>query len=100
MEWNYKNIIIKVQSDGCFYFNINNNTYVAFTLSNAKEKIDKTLKDYYTFNKSDLNKLYKKLDKREYELIKSLINELSIHTSNPYCSISISNEFLFSITEE
>ena len=100
MEWNYKNVIIRIENDGCFYFSINDNVTVTDTLNAAKKKIDKALKDYYTFNKSDLDKLYKKLDKRECELIESLINELDIHSSNPYCSIGISNEFLFSITKE
>lgn len=100
MEWNYKNVIIRIENDGRFYFSINDNVNVTDTLNAAKEKIDKTLKDYYTFNKSDLDKLYKKLDKRERELIENLINELNIHASNPYCSIGISDEFLFSITEE
>lgn len=100
MEWNYKNVIIRVESDGCFYFSINGNVDVAYTLNSAKEKIDKALKNYYEFNQSDLNRLYKKLDKRERDLIESLIHELEIHASNAYCSIGISDEFLFSIIKK
>ena len=45
MEWNYKNVIIKVESDGKFYFSIKNRNYVESSLELAKSKIDEILKD-------------------------------------------------------
>lgn len=100
MEWNYKNIIIRVESDGCFYFSINGKGDVSYTLNSAKEKIDKALEFYYTFTKSDITKLFKKLDRREQEFVQNLIDELKRHGCNAYCEIGWSDEFLFSIKEK
>lgn len=97
MEWNYKNVIIKVESDGNFYFSTNNGNVinVASSLELAKSKIDEILKDYYTFSKKDVDNLCKKLDKREAEFVRNLIEELGIHADNAYCEIGISSEMLF-----
>ena len=95
MEWNYKNTIISVESDGKFYFSINENVHVVNSLELAKSKIDEILKDYYTFNDREIKNLCKKLDKREAEFVKSLIEELRIHEDNAYCEIGISKEMLF-----
>lgn len=95
MEWNYKNVIIKVESDGKFYFSIKNRNYVESSLELAKSKIDEILKDQYTFSKKDVDNLCKKLDKREAEFVRALIEELGIHADNAYCEIGISSEMLF-----
>ena len=99
MEVSIHYSILNVMSSQIYKYKIryDGNADVAYTLNNAKEKIDKALKNYYEFNQSDLNRLYEKLDKRERDLIENLINELEIHTSSAYCSIGISDEFLFSI---
>lgn len=95
MEWNYKNVIIRVESDGKFYFSINGNVNVNNTLGSAKSRIDELLEDYYTFSGKDIDKLCKKLDKRESEFVRSLIKELKRHAFNAYCEIGISDEMLF-----
>ncbi len=66
MEWNYKNTIISVESDGKFHFKVNGCLIKEHSLAIAKIRIDELLKDYYTFNKKDIDNLCKKLDKREY----------------------------------
>lgn len=95
MKWEYKNIIITVQNDGKFYFLINEKINIENSLESAKSKIDKWLENYYTFNNEDINKLCKKLDKREAEFIRALIKELKLHDYNAYCEIGISDEMLF-----
>lgn len=95
MEWNYKNIIIKIESDGKFYFAINGEVEVADSLEIAKSRIDIKLKEYYTFSEKDIDNLCKKLNKRESEFVKSLIDELERHRFNAYCKIGISNEMFF-----
>lgn len=95
MEWTYKKTIIRVESDGKFYFSINGNAEVTDTLEAAKNRIDSLLAAYYAFNKRDIDKLCKKLDKRESEFVRSLIEELKRHNSNAYCEIGISDEMLF-----
>ena len=95
MEWNYKNIIITIQNDGCFYFNFKGNTDCSFTLNSAKEKIDKLTDKYYNFTEKNKDKLLSKLDSREVDFINSLINELNRHKNNVYCEIGISDEMLF-----
>ena len=49
MEWNYKNVIISIESDGKFYFSVNEKVNIEDTLEEAKRRIDELLKDYYTF---------------------------------------------------
>ena len=95
MEWNYKNVIISIESDGKFYFSVNGKVNIEDTLEEAKRRIDELLKDYYTFNDKDIDKLCRKLDKREAEFVRALIEELKLHEFNAYCEIGISDEMLF-----
>lgn len=95
MEWNYKNVIISIESDGKFYFSLNGKVNIEDTLEEAKRRIDELLKDYYTFNDKDIDKLCGKLDKREVEFVRALIEELKLHEFNAYCEIGISDEMLF-----
>lgn len=95
MEWRHKNVIISIESDGKFYFSINGKAEVEDTLASACRKIDTLLADYYTFNEKDIDKLCRKLDKRESEFVRSLIDELNRHKCNAYCEIGISDEMLF-----
>lgn len=95
MEWNYKNVIISIESDGKFYFSVNGEVNIENTLESAKYRIDALLKDFYTFNEKDIDKLCKKLDKREAEFVRALIEELKLHDNNAYCEIGISDEMLF-----
>lgn len=95
MEWNHKNVIIRIESDGKFYFSVNGEVNIENTLESAKYRIDALLKDYYTFNEKDIDKLCKKLDKREAEFVRALIEELKLHDFNAYCEIGISDEMLF-----
>lgn len=95
MNWNYKNVIIEVENDGRFYFSINGKTEKADSLETAKSLINRLLKDYYTFSEKDIDKLCKKLDKRESEFVRSLMDELSRHSCNAYCEMGISDEMLF-----
>ena len=95
MEWNYKNVIISIESDGKFYFSVNGKVNIETTLEEAKCRIDELLKDYYTFNDKDIDKLCRKLDKREVEFVRALIEELKRHEFNAYCEIGISDEMLF-----
>ena len=95
MEWNYKNVIISIESDGKFYFSLNGKVNIENTLEEAKRRIDELLKDYYTFNDKDIDKLCRKLDKREAEFVRALIEELKLHEFNAYCEIGISDEMLF-----
>lgn len=95
MEWTYKKTIIRVESDGKFYFSINGNAEVTDTLEAAKNRIDSLLAAYYAFNKRDIDKLCKKLDKRESEFVRSLIDELRRHSCNAYCEMGITDEMLF-----
>lgn len=95
MEWNYKNVIISIESDGKFYFSLNGKVNIENTLEEAKRRIDELLEDYYTFNDKDIDKLCGKLDKREAEFVRALIEELKLHEFNAYCEIGISDEMLF-----
>lgn len=95
MEWNHKNVIISIESDGKFYFSVNGEVNIENTLESAKYRIDALLKDYYTFNEKDIDKLCKKLDKREAEFVRALIEELKLHDFNAFCEIGISDEMLF-----
>jgi hypothetical protein len=95
MEWNYKKVTIAVDSDGMFNFSINENVYIDSSLESAKSRIDIILKDYYTFSKKDIDILCKKLNKRESEFVRALIEELKCHEYNAYCEIGISDEMLF-----
>ena len=96
MEWTHKNVKIEICGDGYFYFTHNGKTIKSNTLSEARYKIDDVTKKYYTFTKADFIKMFKKLDDREQDLIKNLIDELDRHSDNAYCEIGISNDFLFS----
>lgn len=95
MNWNYKNVIIEIEEDGKFYFSINGKTEKVDSLEIAKSLINVSLKKYYTFSLEDIDKLCKKLDKRESEFVKSLIDELSRHSCNAYCEMGITDEMLF-----
>ena len=95
MEWNYKNVIISIESDGKFYFSLNGKVIIEDTLEEAKRRIDELLEDYYNFNDKDIDKLCRKLDKREAEFVRALIEELKRHEFNAYCEIGISDEMLF-----
>lgn len=95
MEWTYKNVIIRIENDGKFYFQVNGKTEKADSLDIAKSLIDIALKDYYIFKKNDIDKLCKKLDKRESEFVRSLIDELNNHKFNAYCEMGISDDMLF-----
>ena len=97
MEWTYKSVIIRVETDGKFYFSLNGKVNIESTLAAAKHRIDELLEDYYTFNDKDIDKLCKKLDKREAEFVRALIEELKNHINNAYCEIGISDDFLFNI---
>ena len=96
MEWTYKNIKISICEDGYFYFTHNGKTINSDTLSEARYKIDDVTEKYYKFTKVDFTKMFKKLDVREQDFVKSLIDELNIHSNNAYCEIGISDDFLFS----
>lgn len=87
MEWIYKKIKIYVDTDGYFHWEINGNKYKASRLNDAKEEIDEQTKDYYRFSSADLDKLLSKLNVREVEMLKALIDECSNHIGNPYCSL-------------
>ena len=95
MEWSYKNVIISIESDGKFYFSLNGKVNIETTLEEAKRRIDELLEDYYNFNDKDIDKLCRKLDKREAEFVRALIEELKLHEFNAYCEIGISDEMLF-----
>ena len=51
MEWTYKNVIIRVETDGKFYFSINGEVHTEDSLDCAKHKIDDLLEYYYSFSK-------------------------------------------------
>lgn len=95
MEWNYQNVIIKIESDGKFYFSINGEVETTNSLEAAKNRIDNLRLSYYTFSKEDIDKLCKKLDKRESEFVRTLIEELKLHKFNVLCEIGISDEMPF-----
>ena len=97
MEWTYKSVIIRVETDGKFYFSLNGKVNIENTLEAAKKMIDELLGDYYTFNDKDIDKLCGKLDKREAEFVRALIEELKLHEFNAYCEIGISDGFLYNI---
>ena len=96
MEWTHNNIKIKINEDGFFYFTYNGNTIKSRSLNGAKFKINEVAEKYYKFTKADFINLFKKLDMREQDFVKSLIDELNLHSDNVYCEIGISDEFLFS----
>ena len=95
MEWIYKNIVITIQQDGFFHFKINEKDYIVPSLYEANLKIDGLLIDYYNFNKQDIDKMFKKLDKREKDFVNSLIEELNRHRFNACCGIGLSEDMLF-----
>lgn len=97
MEWNYKNVKIRIESDGCFYFSHKGKADVAYTLNDAKRKIDEITESYYTFSDKDVNRILKKLDEREQDFVSQLLEELKLHSNNAYCSIGISDDFLFNL---
>ena len=87
MEWEYKKIKIYVESDGYFHWEINGNKCKASRLNDAKDEIDEQTKDYYRFTSADLDKLLSKLNVRETEMLKALIDECNNHIGNPYCGL-------------
>ena len=87
MEWEYKKIKIHVESDGYFHWEINGNKCKASSLNDAKEEIDEQTRDYYRFSSADLDKLLSKLNVREVEMMKALIDECNNHIGNPHCSL-------------
>lgn len=95
MEWHYKNIKIFVECDGYFYFTYNNKTDYAYSLIEAKAKIDSVTKNYYNFTKQDLSKMFKKLDEREKDFVNNLMCELRRHEDNAYCEMGISEDMMF-----
>ena len=76
-----------MESDGYFHWEINGNKYKASRLNDAKEEIDEQTRDYYRFSSADWGKLLSKLNDRETEMLKALIDECSNHIGNPYCSL-------------
>ena len=99
MEWMYKNVVIRIESDGKFYYVINGKTETANSLEFAYDRIDTLLSYYYNFSKNDIKKMCNKLDKREVDFLTSLINEIKIHEMNAYCEIGLSEDFLFKLTD-
>ena len=95
MKWNYQNVVIKIKNDGKFYFSLNGEVETTNSLEAAKNRIDSLRTSYYNFSKEDIDKLCKKLDKRESEFVRALIEELKLHEFNPLCEIGISDEMLF-----
>lgn len=96
MEWNYKNIIIHIGTDGKFYFtNPNKNIEYYSSLEEAEHRIDYITKEYFYFTKDDFRLLYKKINPREKEFIKNIIDELEIHRDNAYCEIGLSDNLKF-----
>lgn len=95
MKWDYNNVIIEIKNDGRFYFSINGKVEETNSLEAAKNRIDSLRTSYYVFSKEDIDKLCKKLDKRESEFVRALIEELKLHKFNPLCEIGISDEMLF-----
>lgn len=93
MEWTYKNIKITVCSDGAFIFRYKDSEYTYYSLNEAKSKIDSLVSGYYTFTQKDMDKLMKKLDNREKELVRSLYKELKLHMRSNYCEMGIIEEF-------
>ena len=96
MNWIHKNVEISIHEDGYFYFTHNGKTITSDSLSEAQYKINDITKKYYKFTKADFTKMFKKLDAREQDFVKNLIDELNIHSNNAYCEIGISDDFLFS----
>ena len=98
MKWNYKNVEVTIdEDDGLFYFEIEGKKYNEESLSNAFKIISKERETYYSITKRDLDNLYKKLDSREKEFVRALIEELDRHDCSPYCEIGITDEFEFNI---
>lgn len=87
MEWNYKGVKIKVNSDGKFYFSFAGKFYAENSLGEAKSNIDNLTKDYYTFNEKDYKILLVKLTPREQHFIKNLVEAYECHLGNPYCEL-------------
>ena len=96
MEWTHKNVKISVCEDGYFHFTHNGKTITSNSLSEARYKIDDATETYYKFTKADFTKMFKKLDARDQDFVKNLIDELNLHSGNAYCEIGISDDFLFS----
>ena len=92
MEWKYKNVTITVtEATGKFKFSVNGVVRLTNSLDSAKDIIDSILKDYYTFNKQDIDNLCKKLNKREAEFVTEMIEEIKHHTDNAYCEMGTSS---------
>lgn len=96
MEWTYKNVKITICKDGYFYFTHNGKTIKSNTLSEAQYKINDVTRKYYTFTKADFTKMFAKLDVKEQDFIKNLVNEIDRHADNAYCELGITDAFLFS----
>ena len=98
MKWNYKNVEVTIdEDDGLFYFEIGGKEYSEESLNKAKEIIDEERIEYYNITKKDLDKLYAKLDSREKDFVRALMEELDRHDCNAYCQIGITDEFEFNI---
>lgn len=95
MEWNYKAITIYITHEGKFVFEFNGKNYGCDTLCKAKKLIDEKTDDFYKMSHSDVTKMLNKLNNKERTFVIQLINELRIHASDAYCSIGISDDFLF-----
>ena len=97
MDFTYKKNIISVNSNGMFEFTYNNKKHYCESLRDSKELIDSLVRSYYQFNNDDLFKLLDKLDEREQDFVKSLIEEIERHSDNAYCELGITDAFLFTL---
>lgn len=98
MKWNYKNVEVTIdEDDGLFYFEIEGKKYKKESLAEAFKIISKEREVYYNITERDLKTLYAKLDGREKDFVRALIEELDRHDCNPYCELGITEEFEFNI---
>lgn len=98
MKWNYKNVEVTIdEDDGLFYFKIEGKEYFEESLAKAYKIISEKRSEYYNITERDLKNLYAKLDSREKDFVKAMIEELDRHDGNPYCELGLTDKFEFNI---
>lgn len=95
MEWGYKAITIYITHEGKFAFEFNGKNYDCDTLRQAKKLIDEKTADFYKMSQSDVTKMLNKLNNKERTFVIQVISELEQHAHSAYCSIGISDDFVF-----
>lgn len=74
-EFTYRGIDIVVNQEGLFFFKFDGFRYEFQSLKEAQKKIDKLVEKYFTVNVEFCDSVLEKLDGKERQFVKNLIEE-------------------------